>query len=210
MIIDYLPHLLLAWSVQLTGVLSPGPGVALILGVATAQGRAPALLTSLGIACGAVVLAIATVIGLAAVFARASELMTIVRLVGAAYLAWLAWMSFRKALAPPPPPKAMVLARASALRYGLRGFLLQISNPKAIFFWLAIAALGSLDGAPLPVLAVFVLGAFVNSLAGHGGYALILSSAPVRRGYLRARRWIEAALGSFFAFASYRLATSEG
>lgn len=36
---EYLPHLPLAWSVQLTGPLSPGPGVA------TARGRAPALPT---------------------------------------------------------------------------------------------------------------------------------------------------------------------
>lgn len=86
---------------------------------------------------------------------------------------------------------------------------MQISNHKAIIFWLAIAALGSLEGAPLPVLVVFVAGAFINSLAGHGGYALLLSSGPVRRGYLRARGWIEGALGTFFAFASYKLLTAE-
>ncbi len=205
---DYLPNLLLAWGVQMTGILSPGPGVALILGVATAQGRGPALLTSLGIACGSIVLAVATVLGIAAIFAQISEAMTIVRLLGACYLAWLAWGSFRKALAP-PALEAVPPTRRSALRQGLRGFVLQLSNPKAIFFWLAIAALGSLQDAPAHVLAVFVLGAFLNSLAGHAGYALLLSAGPVRRAYLHARRWIEAALGTFFAFASYRLATSE-
>ncbi|XDA97754.1 hypothetical protein AB1M95_16820 [Sulfitobacter sp. LCG007] len=37
-----LPNLLFARSIQLTGVMSPGPGVAFILGIATARGRAPA------------------------------------------------------------------------------------------------------------------------------------------------------------------------
>lgn len=119
--IDYLPNLLLAWGVQLTGVLSPGPGVALILGVAVAQGRGPALLTSLGIAFGAVVLATATVIGISAIFTQIGELMTLVRLIGAGYLAWLAWKSFQKALSPPGFEAAQPIGR-SALKHGLRDF----------------------------------------------------------------------------------------
>ena len=42
---DYLPQLFLAWSIQTMGVLSPGPSVALIIGVATGQGRLPSLVT---------------------------------------------------------------------------------------------------------------------------------------------------------------------
>jgi hypothetical protein len=39
-------------------------------------------------------------------------------------------------------------------------------------------------------------------------HALLLSSGPVRRLYFRFRRWIEGALGAFFVFAGYTLATS--
>jgi threonine/homoserine/homoserine lactone efflux protein len=46
----------------------------------------------------------------------------------------------------------------------------------------------------------------VNSFAGHGGYALLLSSGPIRRLYLRFRKWVEGALGCFFLYAGYRLA----
>ena len=206
---EYLPQLLLAWSIQLVGVASPGPGVALILGVATSRGRAASLVTALGIACGAVVLAIVTVLGLAVIFAQIAGLMTLVRLIGAAYLAYLAWTSFRKALHP-PALKIGAGGERSIARTALAGFLLQITNPKAIFFWLAVAGAGGVGGAPLPVVAVFVFGAFVNSLCGHGAYALVLSSAPVRRAYGRARGWIESGLGTFFLFASYKLARSGG
>ena len=54
MLADWLPNLLAGWAVQLLGVLSPGPGVALILTVATTRGRVPALTSCLGIASGAV------------------------------------------------------------------------------------------------------------------------------------------------------------
>ena len=37
MIWDWLPNLAVGWGVQLLGVLSPGPGVALILAIATTR-----------------------------------------------------------------------------------------------------------------------------------------------------------------------------
>lgn len=204
---DYLPQLALAWSIQLMGVAAPGPSVALIFGVATSRGRAAALITAFGVACGSIVLSVATVVGIAAVFAQVAELMTAVRFVGAVYLAWLAFKAFRNAARPP----ALALGPgrpASAWRTGLSGFFLQISNPKAILFWLAIASVGGVGHAPLPVVVVFIVGAFLNSFAGHGGYALLLSSTPVRLAYAGIRRWLEGALGCFFLLASFGLATA--
>ena len=206
MIAEYLPHILLAWSIQWVGVMSPGPSVALLLGIATAQGRRPALITTLGIGCGSIVLSLATVIGITAIFAQVAELMTVVRFIGAAYLLWLAWGAVRKALNPPPLRIGDVPV-TGAWRLGLMGFALQVTNPKAILFWLAIASLGGIGNAPWQVVTFFVLGSFVNSVLGHGFWALVLSAAPIRRGYLAARRPVEAVLGSFFAFAAYRLAT---
>lgn len=203
-----MPQLFLAWSIQAMGVASPGPSVALILGVATSRGRVPSLVTAFGVACGSIVLSVSTVIGLAAIFAQMAELMTLVRLAGAGYLFWLAWKSFRNA-ARPPVVAIAAEGRASTWRTGFAGFLLQISNPKAIMFWLAIASVGGVGDAPLGVVLLFVAGAFANSFLGHGAYALLLSAGPVRRGYDRARRWIEGALGCFFLFAGARLALAK-
>jgi threonine/homoserine/homoserine lactone efflux protein len=204
---DILPQFLLAWSIQLTGVLSPGPGVALILGVATAQGRRAALLTTLGIASGSIILCLATIIGIAALFADIAGAMTVIRFVGAAYLAWLAWGAFRKAVNPPTVIPNKVKAR-SAARQWTTGFLLQITNPKAIFFWLAIAAIGGVGDAPPPMIALFVAVSFMNSLFGHGLWAMVFSTTALRAAYASARRPIEACLGTFFTFAAFRLATA--
>jgi threonine/homoserine/homoserine lactone efflux protein len=206
-ITEYLPQLLLAWSIQAMGILSPGPSVALILGVATSRGRLPSVVTAFGVACGSIVLSVATVAGVTAVLAQVAELMTVLRIVRAAYLAWLAWKAFRNATSTPRLVIERV-GRENVWRTGLAGFVLQISNPKAIMFWLAIASVGGVGDAPLPVVALFVAVAFVNSFLGHGGYALLLSSTPVRGAYVRARRWIETGLGCFFLFASFKLATT--
>lgn len=204
---DYLPALLAAWGIQLVGVMSPGPSVALLLGVGTAQGARAALLTCAGIASGSIILSLSTVLGLTVIFAQLAEAMLVLKLLGAGYLAWLAFGAFRRAASPPPPPSPTSV-RASATRLARRGFLLQVTNPKAIFFWIAIASLGGLATAPWSVIAVFVAGAFLNSFFGHGLWGLVFASSPMRRLYLSGRRWVEGALGAFFAFASYKLLTT--
>jgi len=207
--IEYLPQLFLAWSIQLVGVLAPGPSVLLILGQATSHGRAAAVVTATGIACASIVFATATVLGFAVLFAQMAELMTLVRFIGASYLLFLAYKAFRTAVVLPPIDlKARITA--PPLKTALIGFLIQLSNPKAILFWLAVAAAGGVGNAPPPIVLIFIAGAFFNSWAGHAGYALLLSSDPFRRGYLAGRRWVEGALGCLFAGFALRLATERG
>ncbi|WP_163847271.1 LysE family translocator [Pseudooceanicola aestuarii] len=208
MLAEHLPQLLLAWSVQAAGVASPGPGVMLILGVATARGRAPALGLCLGIGAAAVLLALATAVGLATLLAEARIAMIAIKIAGAAYLLWLAWQSFRKAAHPPRLADVAAPATGRAGDIGL-GFAMQMTNPKAILFWIAVAAVGGVGDAPAPMIALFVAGAFCISFGGHALWALLLSSAPFRALYARARRGVEATLGVFFTFFAVKLATTK-
>lgn len=207
MLAEYLPKMLLAWSIQLMGVISPGPSVMLILGVATSRGRGDALTTAFGIACGSIILSTATVLGVAVIFADLAYAMTAIRFVGAGYLFWLAFKAFGKAI-DPPSLDISTQKEGGRRNVAFTGFLLQITNPKAILFWLAIAGIGGLENAPAPMLALFVLVAFVNSFVGHGGYALLLSAAPIRTALQRFRRWVEGFLGCFFLFAGYKILTA--
>lgn len=207
MLADYLPQILLVLSIQTVGVLSPGPSVMLILGVATARGRAPAVMTAFGISCGSIILAGSVVLGIAVVFAEIAYAMTAMRIVGGLYLFWLAYKAFSKAVNPPPLELHAVATKSEA-RTALAGFVLQVTNPKAIAFWLAIAAVGGVGHAPAPVIVLFVVLAWINSFVGHAAYALLLSAAPVRSLLVRFRSWVEGALGAFFVFAGYKLLTS--
>lgn len=209
MIADYLPQFMLAWSILLVGVLSPGPSVMLILGVAMERGRGAAVATALGVGCGSMTLSIATVLGLSIIFAQLAHAMEIVRIIGAGYLFYLAFKSFAKVLNP-PPLKAAAPALRSLRRQVAGGFILQVSNPKAILFWLAIAGVGGVGDAPAAIVPLFIFGSFLLSFGVHGAYALLLSSAVVRAGLTRFRRVVEAALGGFFVFAGVKLLTARG
>lgn len=190
-------------------VASPGPAVALILGVGASRGRAPAMALVAGIGLSSLLWATLTALGLAALFATYAELILVARIAGALFMAYLAYKAFKTALAPPElTPKEM--PAKSLHPYALSGFIMQVSNPKAIFFWLAVASVGGVGDAPAGIVALFILGCVTLSVGGHGLYALLLSSAPVRAGYAKARRWIEASLGSLFAFFAFKLATERG
>lgn len=205
-LLPFLPGFLAAYAILFVAASSPGPAVAMLLGIATTQGRTPALVASAGIATGSVVINLLTLLGVGLILSQAAWAMTVLKFFGAAYLAWLAWGAFRKA-AHPPPVVADTVAAAPAWRFYLAGFVLQVTNPKAIAFWLAIAAVGATSGGGAGIVVLFVLGAFAISFFCHGAWAVLLSAGPIRRGYGRARRWIDGALGCFFVFAAWKMAT---
>ncbi|MEM8731333.1 MAG: LysE family translocator [Pseudomonadota bacterium] len=204
----YLAGFAAAYAILFVAASSPGPAVAYLLGVGNTLGRRAALITTLGIAVGSTTINLLTLMGVGLLLSQAAWAMSLLKFAGSAYLLWLAYGSFRKVVHPPEVSAAAV-APASAWQCFLRGYALQVLNPKAIAFWLAIASVGAVEGAGVFVVALFVIGAFVISLLIHGSWALALSAAPVRRAYAAGRRWIEAGLGVFMTFAAFKLATSE-
>ena len=204
---EFLPGFMAAYAILLVAASSPGPAVAMLLGIANGQGRIAALTASAGIATGSVLINAATLLGVGLLLAQAAWAMIVLRMIGAIYLLWLAYGAFRRAIHPPNLAPAQAASRSLA-RHFLAGFLLQITNPKAIVFWLAIASVGATRGGGVGIVALFVAGAFAISFGCHAAWALLLSSGPVRAAYAHARRGVEAALGTFFAFAAFRLAAA--
>lgn len=209
-LLPFLPGFAAAYAILLVAASSPGPAVAMLLGIGLAQGRGPALVAAAGIATGSVVLNLGTMAGIGLILAEAAWAMTAIRLVGAGYLAWLAWGAFRKAAAGAPPPRAADVAPARAWQHFAAGMALQVTNPKAIVFWIAINAVAATAGGGALVIALFVAGAWAISFACHGAWAVLLASGPFRAAYASGRCWIEASLGGLFAFFAWRLATERG
>jgi amino acid exporter len=94
------------------------------------------------------------------------------------------------------------------LRYAIRGFTIQMTNPKAALAWIAIISLGLQKGALLWVGFAVVVGTAVLSAVIHCLYALTFPTRAMVHRYGRARRWIQAAPAGFFAVAGIRLLMS--
>lgn len=207
-ITSYLPGILAAYAILMVAASSPGPAVALLIGIATEQGRTPALIATLGISLGSMTINILTMLGVGIVLSQAAWAVSTLRVIGALYLLYLAYIAFTKAIQPPNLETVESVHRPLSKHF-LAGYLLQVTNPKAISFWIAISSIGAVDGAAASVVTIFLVGAFIISFGCHGAWAVALSLDSVRFGYVASRRWVEATLGCLFTFFAYKLGTAE-
>lgn len=205
----YLPGILLAYAAFLLAIASPGPNILAVIGTSMAVGRGSGISLALGVACGSFTWALLTVFGLSALLATYASALLLIKVFGGAYLLWLAYKSFKSAASSHDiEAKELAGGRRTPFGYFKRGYIIQMTNPKAALAWIAIISLGLQDSAPLWVGALIVIGTFIMSIAVHILYALAFSTPAMVRLYSKSRRVIQGVLGTFFAFAGLRLLTS--
>ncbi|MEP3113697.1 LysE family translocator [Nisaea sp.] len=205
----YFPGILLAYTAFLLAIASPGPNILAVIGTSMSVGRASGIALALGVASGSFTWALLTVFGLSAILAAYASALLVIKIFGGTYLLWLAYKSFKSAASSHDiEAKELSGERHRPLGYFKRGYIIQMTNPKAALAWIAIISIGLQDGAPLSVGIAIVVGTFVMSIAIHVLYALAFSTPVMVRIYSRSRRVIQGVLGTFFALAGLRLLTS--
>ncbi|MEO3428501.1 LysE family translocator [Pelagibius sp. CAU 1746] len=210
MIEPYIPGILLAYGVFMIGMFTPGPNILAVIGTSMSIGRRQGKALALGIGTGTLCWGLVTLAGLTALVSAYASFMVILKTAGALYLLWLAFKAFKSALSNKMPEISAVGAYGGAWTFYKRGLLIQMTNAKAAFVWIAIMSLAMDGDAPLWIGGLVVAGTGVISIFGHLVYAVAFSTSPVVAAYGKARRWIDCALGAYFCFASYKLATYRG
>ncbi|RLJ40807.1 threonine/homoserine/homoserine lactone efflux protein [Litoreibacter meonggei] len=196
--------LLVAWAVA---GASPGPATLAIAGTSMERGRAAGLAVAAGIVCGSASWGVAAALGMSALMLANAWLVEILRYAGAAYLMYLGIKALRSGLSN--KPLASVQAKRGGLRsIYLKGLLLHLTNPKAIFSWGAIFAIAVPPGSDMWVVWETFAALFVVSNLVFFGYALLFSTAAFIRGYQRMRRWFEISFGLMFGFAGLKILTA--
>jgi len=131
MMLDYLPY---AVALAIAAAI-PGPGIAAGVGKALGSGFRPAFFYMNGLILGDLTYLTFAVLGLAAIADMFGEVFIVVRMAGAAYLAWLAWHFWRAGI----DPEAVDARRGSGFWPSfLSGFTITLGNPKTIIFYMAL------------------------------------------------------------------------
>ena len=112
---------------------APGPDILYVMAQGALYGVRPALLVVLGLCTGLLLHTLLAAAGLSALIMAHALLFTAVKVVGAAYLLYLAWQALqagRAAADSTPEPLA-------GRELYVRGLLMNAANPKVIIFFLA-------------------------------------------------------------------------
>lgn len=115
----------------------PGPDMALVARRAITDGWRRASITSAGVVTGLLVHATASAIGISAILVRSATAFTVLKIVGACYLAVLGLLAFRAARHVAEQPIVDTKPPRSGRTAYAQGFLNNVLNPKPALFYLA-------------------------------------------------------------------------
>ena len=188
--------------------LTPGPNGLLSLTHGACFGFRPTVYTVLGGALGFLLLIAASLGGMGALLAASERAFTIAKWVGAAYLVYLGFRIWRA----PAPVVAIGAATGSAAdarpwRLFNQGFLVAVSNPKALIFFAAFLPQFMVPGVPYAAQLAIFGGTFV---AVEIAYELLLALMAQRIAPWLARhgRWFNRAAGATFVGIGAALTTA--
>lgn len=190
--------------------LTPGPDMVLYLGKAISQSRRAGLISFAGAASGVLVHTLLAAIGLSALLAASATGFTVVKIAGAGYLLFLAYDAIRNG-------SSFAIATASIVEQTktlyLKGFLVNLLNPKIVIFFLTLLPQFVAVDDPNATATLIFLGVAFLVIATPICVGQILAAAAIAR-FLRRSPWAMRAVdftfaGVMSAFA-VKLAFSDG
>ena len=191
--------------------LLPGPDSLLIMTRSATQGWRAGSAAALGIGAGTFVHILAAAFGLSAVLAASSAAFTAVKLVGAAYILYMA-LGLLKSKKRDGNAAPLALPRLPYRKIFAQGFLTNVLNPKVALFFLALVPQFINADAPNKALAFIVLGCIFNFNGMLWCNALSLFTARVSSSiklHPAVSLWLGRATGGLFVWLGVRLALSE-
>lgn len=202
-----LAEFLTVWALLAVNVLSPGPNVLNTITTAMGSGRAAGVAAALGVGLGIGVWCFGMTLGMAAAFRVVPVMRTLLTLVGSGLLLWFASRYLRNAWTG-WQGTGKPLAAHAGLAVGasfLRSLSVNVSNPKGLTTWVAALTLFPAARAGWRDILLLWVGTAALAFTIHAVYALVFSTAPAARFYLRAAPAVNAAVGLFFIIFAARL-----
>ncbi|WP_298608240.1 LysE family translocator [uncultured Thiothrix sp.] len=203
------------WLFIISGVLlnlMPGPDTLFIMSKSASQGWKAGVVASLGICSGVYVHVFAAAFGLSALLATSATAFVVVKLVGAAYLIYLGWMTLRQTVrATSEANTPVVQAKQPLFTIYRQGFLTNALNPKVALFFLAFVPQFISADATNTVLAFILLGTVfdMSSLIWCTTVALFTAFASERLQVgAGVKAWLNKVVGGLFIALGIRLAVS--
>ena len=194
---SYWPEFLTLTAVHLLAVASPGPDFALVLKQSLKYGRKPAIWTALGIGTGILFHVSYSLFGLGVLLKSSAFAFTLVKALGAGYLAYLGFLGLRAGPSKEVASGALKqeYVQISNLDAWKTGLMVNLLNPKCTFFFVAFFA--TLVSPTTPYLIKCAYGVWISltTIAWFSLVGFIFTQEKIRSLFLRQGYWIDRILG---------------
>tara|TARA_B100000683_G_scaffold232992_1_gene235322 strand:+ start:111 stop:743 length:633 start_codon:yes stop_codon:yes gene_type:complete len=180
-------NLLAFMLTSLVIIVIPGPSVLFVIGRAIALGRRAGVLSVVGNALGTVPAVIAVAFGVGAIVASSVVAFTVIKIAGALYLVYLGIQAIRHRHAHIP---GIQQRPTRARRLLAEGFIVGLTNPKTIAFFVAVLP-QFVDPTAGPVwMQLLLLGLVFEALALASDSIWALAAGTARAWFARSPRRI--------------------
>jgi threonine/homoserine/homoserine lactone efflux protein len=192
--------------------IMPGPDSLLIMTRSATQGWRAGSAAALGIGTGTFVHIVAAALGLSAILATSAAAFTVVKLLGAAYILYLAVGMLLSKRRDSDVTTLPALAPLPLRRIYAQGILTNVLNPKVALFFLAFVPQFIDANAPHKAIAFLILGAVFNINGMLWCHALALFTAQARarlKPNPAVTQWLNRATGGLFVWLGVKLALAK-
>jgi RhtB (resistance to homoserine/threonine) family protein len=184
-------------------IVTPGPDTALVIRNALGSGARAATATAFGIGIGSLVWALASLLGIAVVLETSATAFTVLKLAGAAYLAYLGIRTLLLGRRSAEPASVARLDDQTAFQQGVLGNLL---NPKAAVIFVTVLPQFIEPGDSTVRLVLMLIAYEAMLVPWLSLYGKVISRAGRSRAGARVRGWLNRVTGVVLIGLGVRLA----
>ena len=190
-------------------VLIPGTGVIFTVSTGLTAGKRASVLAALGCTAGIIPHLLASILGLSALLHTSAMAFDMLKYAGGAYLLYVAYATWqdRSAFSVSDTPTT-----TSARSLMLRGFLMNILNPKLTIFFLAFLPQFVTPGSTAPTVQMLVLSGVFMAMTFAVFVAYGLLANVFRRAVIespRVQNWLRRSFAAAFAGLGLNLAFAQ-
>ena len=190
-------------------VLMPGTGVIFTVSTVLTAGKRASVFAALGCTAGILPHLLASILGLSALLHTSALAFEVLKYAGVAYLLYLAYATWRDRSAFAMNDTPIVATLRSLI---IRGFLLNILNPKLTIFFLAFLPQFVTPGSTAPALQMLVLSGVFMAMT----FAVFVLYGLLANGFRRAviesprvQNWLRRSFAAAFAGLGLNLAFAQ-
>ncbi|MEO0369140.1 MAG: LysE family translocator [Pseudomonadota bacterium] len=196
-------------GVLIAGAMSPGPSFFVVAQNALSKSRADGIATAVGTALGVTIFALLAGLGVTTLIQEVPIVYLVFKIVGGAYLLWLAIKIWQGAPEPLSKIETDTAAVSGLWRCFLKGLAVQTSNPKTAIVIAGIFAAFVPASPPAYTVLLVALIAFIIDFSWYALVAIALSNSKSKQAYTSAKTVFDRCAAIFLGLVGVRLILSE-